>query len=61
MKNDPIIDEVRGAGQAYVASFKGDRRALLADLKRRERESQQAGHQVVALVPRPPRERARAN
>jgi hypothetical protein len=49
---DPLIEEPRQAGQAYIASFKGDRRAMLADLRQRQ---QQEGRQVVALPPKPPR------
>ena len=47
---DPIVEEARRAGQGYIDSFKGDRDALLADLRRRARES---GHEPVQLPPKP--------
>ena len=50
MTEDPIVEEARRAGQAYVESFKGDRRALLADLRRRSRE---AGREPISLPPKP--------
>jgi hypothetical protein len=49
---DPLVEQARQAGQAYIASFKGDRKAMLADLRRRQ---QQEGRQVVTLLPKPPR------
>jgi hypothetical protein len=52
MRDDPLVEEARRAGQAYIDSFKGDWRALLADLRRR---SEQAGRTVVSLPPRPAR------
>ncbi|GMU21609.1 MAG: hypothetical protein AMXMBFR13_17010 [Phycisphaerae bacterium] len=52
---DPLIEEARKAGQAYIRSFKGDRHALLADLRRRQQEQ---GRRVVSLPPKPPRQRA---
>ena len=53
--NDPLVEQARQAGQAYIASFKGDRKAMLADLRRRQ---QQEGRQVVSLPPKSPRRRA---
>jgi hypothetical protein len=50
--DDSLIEEARRAGQAYIDSFHGDRKAMLADLRRRSRE---AGHQTVRLSPKPPR------
>ena len=35
MRKDPIVDEARRAGREYIASFKGDWNALIADLNRR--------------------------
>jgi hypothetical protein len=55
MTDDPLVEEARKAGQAYIDSFKGDRKAMLADLRRREKES---GHRVVRLPPKSPRRRA---
>jgi hypothetical protein len=54
MNEDPIVDEVRSAGQAYVDSFKGDWKALVADLNRR---SEELGLKTVSLPPKPPRQR----
>jgi hypothetical protein len=51
MPEDPIVEEARKAGQAYIDSFHGDRDALLADLRRR---AEQEGRQVVSLPPKPP-------
>jgi hypothetical protein len=53
--NDPLIDEARKAGQAYIDSFKGDLKAVCADLRRRAREE---GRTVVSLPPKPPVDRA---
>jgi hypothetical protein len=50
--DDSLIEEARRAGQAYIDSFHGDRKAMLADLRRR---SSQAGHPPVRLSPKPPR------
>ena len=51
MSEDPIVEEARSAGQAYIESFRGDRAALLADLRRRARDE---GRSPVALLPKPP-------
>ena len=48
---NPLVEEARKAGQEYLASFKGNRKALLADLRRREREE---GWRVVSLPPKAP-------
>ena len=53
--SDPLIEQVRTAGQAYIAAFKGDRKALLEDLRRRQ---QQEGRRVIHLPSKPPRQRA---
>ena len=50
MNDDPIVDEVRKAGEAYFAQFNFDLRAICEDLRRR---SDERGAQVVALPPRP--------
>jgi hypothetical protein len=52
--NDPLIEQARQAGQAYITSFKGDRKAMLADLRRRQQEE---GGRVVNLPPKLPRRR----
>ncbi len=52
---DPLVEQARQAGQAYIASFKGDRKAMLADLRRRQA---QEGRRVVNLPPKPARRRA---
>jgi hypothetical protein len=49
MQNDPIVAEARKAGQAYVDSFKGDLKAVFADLRRRTEEACRAGWRVVSL------------
>ena len=49
MRNDPLVEEARQAGQRYIDSFKGDRKALIADMKRRALEEGRK------LVPPPPR------
>lgn len=54
MKGDPLVEEGRRAGQEYIASFKGDWVALVADLNRRTKES---GRKVVTRPPRKPFER----
>jgi hypothetical protein len=48
---DPLVEEARKAGQAYVDSFNGDLKAACADLRRRAREE---GRKVVCLPPKPP-------
>jgi hypothetical protein len=51
---DPLIEESRKAGQAYIDSFAGDLKAVCADLRRRAREE---GRRVVSLPPKPPLDR----
>ncbi len=51
---DPLVEEARKAGRAYIAAFKGDRKALLEDLRRRQ---QAEGRQVVSLPSKQPRQR----
>jgi hypothetical protein len=48
---DPLVEEARRAGQAYIDSFHGDLKAACADLRRRAREE---GRKVVSLSPKPP-------
>jgi hypothetical protein len=48
---DPLIEEARKAGQAFLDSFGGDLRAACAELRRRAIAE---GRTVVALPPKPP-------
>lgn len=50
MERDPIIKEVRKAGEEYARQFNYDIDAMGADLKRKEEAS---GATVVTLPPRP--------
>jgi transaldolase len=50
--DDPIVQEVRQARQAYAARFNYDLAAMVADLQRRTEEARRAGREVVALPPR---------
>jgi hypothetical protein len=50
MMDDPIVDEVRRAGEAYFAQFNFDLKAICDDLRRR---SDEAGRKTVSLPPRP--------
>jgi hypothetical protein len=47
---DPIVEEARAAGKAYIDSFKGNRKAMLLDLRRREEKFRAAGHKSVPLA-----------
>ncbi len=53
MTDDPIVEEARRAGQAYVESFHGDLKAVIADLQRRTEEARRTGREVVSFPPRP--------
>ena len=53
MIDDPIVQEVRQARQAYAARFNYDLAAMVADLQRRTEEARRAGREVVSLPPRP--------
>ncbi len=53
MDDDPIVQEVRQARQAYAARFNYDLAAMVADLQRRTEEARLAGREVVSLPPRP--------
>ena len=50
MTNDPIVEDVRKAGEAYLAKFNFDVKAACADLRRLSKER---GHQAVSYAPRP--------
>ena len=54
MNSDQLVEETRAIGKAYIDSFKGDAKALLDDLRRREKAS---GRRVVNFAPKPPRVR----
>jgi hypothetical protein len=56
MNQDPIVDEVRRAGEAYLEKFNFDVRAAFEDLRRR---SDQSGRTLVARRPKPARPLAR--
>ena len=49
MTSDPIVEEVRRAGDAYFREFNYDLKAALDDLRRR---SEQAHRKLVSLPPR---------
>jgi hypothetical protein len=49
MQDDPIVEEVRRARDAYAAKFNYDLDAIFQDLKRQERES---GRIFVSFPPR---------
>lgn len=49
MQDDPIVEEVRKAREAYAAKFNYDFEAIFQDLKRQERES---GRTFLSFPPR---------
>ena len=49
--DDPLVEEARQAGQKYIASFQGDDKAMLADLRKRAKAS---GSRLVQLPPKKP-------
>ncbi len=51
--DDPIVQEVRQAREAYAARFSYDLAAMIADLQRRTEDARRAGREVVSLPPRP--------
>jgi len=53
MTDDPIVQEVRQAREAYAARFNYDLAAMIADLQRRTEEARRAGRKVDSLPPRP--------
>lgn len=53
MKDNPIVEQARQAGQEYIDSFHGDWKAIIADLRHR---SEEAGRQVIATPPKRPLE-----
>jgi len=52
MTDDPIIDEVRRAGEAFLAQFDFDMKAACDDLRRRTDEARRSGRQVLSLPPK---------
>jgi hypothetical protein len=58
VKNDPIVEEARRAGQEFLAQFKGDMHAAVKELNRL---AEAEGIKLVYRVPRPakPRKEAR--
>lgn len=50
MWEDPIVEEVRAAREAYAKTFGGDWQAMYEDLKCREAEST---GELVSLAPKP--------
>ena len=54
MTEDPIVDEVRRAGEEYFAKFNFDLTAICEDLRRRTEEAARDGHKIVSLPPRRP-------
>jgi hypothetical protein len=53
MNDDPIVDEVRAAGEAYFARFRFDLQAVCDDLRKRTDQAAREGRQVVSLPSRP--------
>lgn len=51
MREDPIVEGARRAGQAYIDSFNGDWNAIVADLNRRAEEE---GRRIIEPPPNPP-------
>jgi hypothetical protein len=52
IQDDPMVEEARRAGDAYMKQFGYDLKAVFADLRRRTEEARRAGRQVVSLPPR---------
>lgn len=53
MMEDPIVEEVRQAGEAYFAKFNFDLNAICDDLRRSTEAAARAGYKVISLPPRP--------
>lgn len=54
MQNDPIVEEVRRARDAYAKQFGYDLRAMAEDLRKKE---QAHPDQLVSFDPKPARKR----
>lgn len=51
--DDPIVEEVRQAREAYLRKFNYDLEAVFRDLKAKEEEHTQKGtHTIVSLPPK---------
>ncbi len=50
MWKDEIVEEVRGAREAQAARRDFNLKAILADARKRQKDS---GHRVVSFVPKP--------
>lgn len=49
MRLDPVLAEVRKVREEYAAQFKGNVRAMMDDIRQRQKES---GHATVAREPK---------
>ena len=49
MNLDPVLAELRKVREEYAAQFKGDVRAMMDDIRQRQRES---GHTTVSREPK---------
>jgi hypothetical protein len=49
MKLDPVLAEIRATREAYAERFRGDVKAMLADLRKRQRDG---GRPSVARPPK---------
>jgi len=52
MNEDPIVEEVRRAGDAYFKRFDYDLKAAFTDLRQRTEQARKAGRRVVSRPPR---------
>ena len=57
MREDPIVEEVRRAGEEYFANFNFDLNAICDDLRRRTEEAAREGRKVASFPSRPPETR----
>ena len=53
MREDPIVEEARRAGQALFARFNDDMEAVCEYLRQRTDDAARAGREVLSLPPRP--------
>ena len=49
MKLDPVLAQIRKVREEYASQFKGNVRAMMEDVRRRQKES---GHATVAREPK---------
>ena len=52
MVDDPILQELRGVRESYAAAFGYDVRAMLRDLKAKQRQDEARGIKYVSLPPK---------